>query len=321
MKSLLYFGIYNPAYARNRVLLRGLREHGINVLECQGKNWRDLVRKHRALKEAYDVMIVGFPGQEVMLLARFLTKKPIVFDAFTSHYGGYILDRKIASPKSLRARYYRWLDRAACRRADRVLLDTQAHVDFFVGELGIERSKLRKIFVGTDTSVFYPRPKTEQKFIVHFHGSGIPLQGIRYIEEAKKILEKDGIEFQIITSNNKVAYGALPDLMARADVCLGIFGDSPKTGIVIPNKVYEALAMAKPVITADTPAIRELLVDRQSVLLCKQADPHDLAQKILLLREDQVLRERIGKDGRKVFEEHATEKKLGQELIDIINEI
>lgn len=321
MKRVLYFGPYNPAYARNRVLIKGLRENGVEIIECQGSTWRELWQKHRALKNTYDVMVVGFPGQEAMLLARWLTKKPIIFDAFTSHYGGYILDRKVAGQKSLRGRYYRWIDRASCRRADVVLLDTQEHIDFFVRELSVERKKLRKIFVGTDTSVFYPRPKTEKNFIVHFHGSGIPLQGIEYIQKVIEILKDEDIEFQMITSQNKVSYEELPDLMARADVCLGIFGDSPKTELVIPNKVYEALAMGKPVITADTPAVRELLRDRETVLLCRKADPEDLAKKILLLRDDTKLREKIGNNGFELFKKMATEKKLGQELIHIIHEI
>ncbi len=32
--TVLYFGIYNPNYSRNRVLIKGLRENSIEVLEC-----------------------------------------------------------------------------------------------------------------------------------------------------------------------------------------------------------------------------------------------------------------------------------------------
>ena len=182
MIRVLYFGFYNPSYPRNRVLMKGLRSQGFDVVECRGSSWWELWRKHRALQHAYDVMIVGFPGQKVMFLARWLTRKPIIFDAFTSHFGGYILDRQIALPRSLRAQWYRFLDRWSCRLADRVLLDTLAHIDFFVDEFKLARKKFVRVFVGTDTDIFYPHQKNEHKnFIVHFHGSGIPLQGIDII--------------------------------------------------------------------------------------------------------------------------------------------
>ena len=47
--------------------------------------------------------------------------------------------------------------------------------------------------------------------------------------------------------------------MKRADVCLGIFGTSGKAASVIPNKVFQIVASGRPLVTRDSPAIRELL--------------------------------------------------------------
>jgi hypothetical protein len=55
-----------------------------------------------------------------------------------------------------------------------------------------------------------------------------------------------------------VPYGELGARIASADIVLGIFGSSAKAAMVIPNKVYEAAAMGCAVVTADTPAIREV---------------------------------------------------------------
>ena len=68
--------------------------------------------------------------------------------------------------------------------------------------------------------------------------------------------------------------------MSRADIVLGIFGESVKTMRVIPNKAYEALAMSLPLVTADTPAIRELL-DERSAVLVPAADPQAIADALL----------------------------------------
>jgi len=344
--KILYFGTYNPNYARNKVLINGLKQSGVEVLECKVLptgffSFITLFFKYWRFFNKYDFMLVGFPGQEIMFLARFLTRKPIIFDAFTSHYGGYILDRQYYSPKSFRAKYYRFLDKWSCKLADLVLLDTNAHIDFFVREFGLPREKFRRIFVGTDSDIFYPRngKKSDDKFLVHFHGHYIPLQGVKYIIQAAKILEKENITFNLIGRGqtfeedrklaenlglknidfiDKISYDKLSNYMARADVCLGIFGDSPKTELVIPNKVYEALAMGKPVITANTKAVREFLIDGVNAFLCPKADAQRLAEKILFVRDNPAIADRMAKNGFKLFEERLKEKNLGRELLRYI---
>jgi glycosyltransferase involved in cell wall biosynthesis len=352
--TILYFGIYNPNYSRNRVLIKGLKENGVDVLECNVpyRSWvsySKLLLKYFLIKKEFDAMIVGFPGQEVMLLARLLTfrfgskqaKKPIIFDVFTSHYGGYILDRKKFSKKSLRAKWYKWLDKKSVELSDVSLLDTNAHIDFFVKEFGLPREKFKRIFVGTDSGVFYPREikKTTDKFLVHFHGNFIPLQGVSYIIQAAKLLENENVEFNIIGRGQTykrdcelaeklkikninfiepVSYSKLSDYINSADIALGIFGNTLKTNLVIPNKIYEAIACAKPVITADTPAVRELLKDGENVLLCRNANPEDLAKKILLFKHNPEFLHQVGQKGYLNFKNESREVVLGNQLIQII---
>ena len=99
------------------------------------------------------------------------------------------------------------------------------------------------------------------------------------------------------------------------DVCLGIFGATPKTQRVIPNKIYEALAMAKPVITAQTPAIEELFTDGKNILLCQTANPADLAQKILLLKNDFGLRQIIARNGYRLYQEQCCPRVIAKKLL------
>src|SRR3989338_10634529 len=152
--KVLYFGTFDPSYGRNWVLINGLKKNGVEVIQLRRPpGWINLIKlffDYLSTRPAYDVMIVGFSGQEAMFLARLLTRKPIIFDAFTSHYGGYILNRRKASKNSLKAKYYRFMDKWSCKLADMALLDTNAHIGFFVNELGLPKGKFRRIFVGTD---------------------------------------------------------------------------------------------------------------------------------------------------------------------------
>ncbi|MFA5066327.1 MAG: glycosyltransferase [Dehalococcoidia bacterium] len=341
--TICYFGIYDPDYSRNRILLGGFGLNGINVIECRTsvkgplKYW-DLIKKHWSIRRKYDIMIVGFPGFQAMILARFLTFKPIIFDAFYSFFDSMAEDRRVVNAWSLRGRYYWFLDWLACRLADRILLDTNAHIDYFVEKLKLSRKKFFRVFVGCDDKVIFPAPPIKKDyFLVHFHGSFIPLQGVEYIIEAAKILENENIKFNIIGRGQTykeiidlagrlqarnvnflepVAIEALRDYLAQADVCLGIFGHTDKAKRVIPNKVYEGLAARRPVLTGDSSAVRELLTDGQNAIFCRLADARDLAAKILAVKDGRIAKEKIADSGYEVYQRLCRPEILVKQLLD-----
>jgi len=113
----------------------------------------------------------------------------------------------------------------------------------------------------------------------------------------------------------------LPRRIAEADVCLGIFGTTDKARRVVPNKVYEALAMAKPVITGDSPAAREVLVGGENALLCEMGNARALAQAILLLKRDRALRERIAQGGYASFRQKFSPKAIGAMVKGYLDEL
>lgn len=346
--AVCYFGTYAPEYSRNKILISGLRENGVDCMECHTNlkgffKYIDLVKKHWKIKKRYDVMIVGFQGLHAIILAKFLTRKTIIFDAFLSIYDSMVMDRKSVKTGSFAAIYYWWLDKISMTLADIVLFDTNEHINYASKEFGIKKEKFRRIFIGADTSVFYPvkRESISKKFKVLFYGSFLPLQGIDYIVKAAKLLEKEkDIVFEIVgwgpekekiiglfnylKPNNLFFTGgqnqeSLRKKGAEADVCLGIFGDTDKTKRVIPNKVYECLAMNKPVITSDTPATRELFEDGE-LMFVKVSDHVSLANAIITLKNNKELAVSIAQKGYQKFLKFAEPNILGKQLIKIINE-
>lgn len=347
--KVLYFGIYDPNYARNWVLINGLKANDVEVIELRRRpsrlNFIKLFFDYIRLKEKFDIMIVGFPGQEVMFLAKLLCRKPIIFDAFTSHYGGYILDRKKYSRNGLRAKYYRFLDKWSCKLANLVLLDTQAHINFFLKEYNLPKEKFRRIFVGVsgeNIASYTAINNVQDKFKVLFFGTYIPLQGVEFIIRAAKILENEPeivfnligagqereknenlakeLELKNVKFQGMISIEKLREEIANSDISLGIFGGNPKTSLVIPNKIYEALAIGKPIITADTEAIRELF-DENDMVLIPPADEKSLAEAILKLRNDPALRDRLAVNGHKKFMNSLSYQILGGQLKNIINNL
>src|SRR5215211_1097525 len=104
-----WFGTYDPRFARNALLIAGLRAVGVEVVECQVPLWQDTsdklaaargggvgfarrlavawraLRARHARLGAYDVLVVGYAGHLDVLLARALARRagrPVVLDAF-----------------------------------------------------------------------------------------------------------------------------------------------------------------------------------------------------------------------------------------------
>jgi glycosyltransferase involved in cell wall biosynthesis len=185
------------------------------------------------------------------------------------------------------------------------------------------------------------KDQQEKIFRIHFHGGFIPLQGVSYIISAAEILlPHNDILFRIIgngqeyksikkiaeekkLSNIKfvdpVSLEQLNDYLNESALALGIFGTTSKTPIVIPNKVYEAVAAGCPVITADTPAIRELFIDGENISLVPAGDAQALSEKILLLKNNPALRETLAHNAHELFKEKLTPEHLVRTMMEQIN--
>jgi len=118
-----------------------------------------------------------------------------------------------------------------------------------------------------------------------------------------------------------VEYELLPEEIQRAGCALGVFGTSAKASRVIPNKAFQALACGTPLVTADTPAARELLVDGESALLVPAGDPEALAAAVRRLADDNGLARRLGNQGLAVYREHASEAVLGERWRGLVEQL
>ncbi|MFX0186839.1 MAG: glycosyltransferase [Candidatus Hodarchaeota archaeon] len=276
---------------------------------------------------------------------------PLIHDIYISKLLTFYYDRKLKKtdkikiiPKQFYWLYYYLLDFLECCLSNYIILDTYSHIKYFHEKFKVSLKKLRRVFVGAIDKIFYPIDKKENEgnsFIVGFYGTFIPLQGIEYIIKSANLLEKyKDLTFIIIgkgqtyEKNRKLArilkikniefidpvpMERLPELMSKFDIGLGIFGNTIKALHVIPNKIVGCIAMKIPVISSDTPAIRELFTNNHNIILCERANPGSLARAILKLKNDDVLRENIKENGYVLFKENCSIEVIGKRLLGIIN--
>src|SRR5207244_8123632 len=84
----------------------------------------------------------------------------------------------------------------------------------------------------------------------------------------------------------EVPLASLPAELAAAALVLGVFGASRKAAMVVPNKVWQAAAAGRPLVTRDGPALREVLRPGEHCLACPPADPAARAEAVGRLLDD-----------------------------------
>lgn len=352
---VLYFGTYEREYPRNAQVISCLRGAGVEVSEWHVPVWEGMQHKFgfgpiwasrlalaelrllRRPREAFDVMIVGYPGHFDMARARRAAgDRPLVFNPLLSLYDTLILDRGRWSSTSLPARVLKAIDGRAMRLADLVIADTEAHAEFFSELGGIDRAKIEVCFLGAEDRLFAPGWSRPETFTCLFHGKMIPLHGLPTILDAARLLPD--IPFRIVGTGQLtsmldtklpanvawvrwVDHDRIPSELRSAGCSLGIFGTTEKAARVIPNKAYEALACGTPLVTADTPAARELLVHGEHALLVPPGDAPSLAEAIRTLAGDPKLAHAIGAGGLSVYRERASEEALGPRWRDLLERL
>ena len=341
MKAL-YFGTYDRAAPRNTQVVSCLRDAGVEVHELHREVWgrhnwslglRQLARVLRAerdlareAEEEADVVIVGYPGHFDMPAARRVARgRPIVFNPLVSLHDTLVGDRGRFGRRSPAAAILRAADTSAFRTADLVVADTEAHAAFFRTTFRLAPERVATAFVGADEPLFRPGWHPPEPFRVLFVGKLVPLHGLETILAATRLAPE--VPFTVVGEGQQadlladrppnvehvpwVPFEDLPDTYRGAGAALGIFGNGDKAARVIPNKVFQALACARPVVTADTPAARELLTHEADALLVPPGDPEALAEAVRRLATDAGLAERLAEAGRATYEEYASEDVLG----------
>ena len=109
--------------------------------------------------------------------------------------------------------------------------------------------------------------------------------------------------------------------LSTASICLGVFGTTQQALCTVPNKIWEGLAMRKPVITGDTPAVRDLLCHEQHLYLCESANPVALAEAIVKLFKDSTLRRKLAWQGYEYWWQNFTMKRTGQRFHQHLTEV
>ncbi len=305
----LYYGTYDREHPRNINAIAAMTEAGVEVAERQVPIRRSGLlgaleifvaetRLFTARRGDFDVVIVGYPGHfDVPRARRVARKRRLVFDAVLSLEDELVDVRRRFRPRSTAATVLRVVDSRALRLPDLVVCGTRVEAAY-LEQLGARHTAV--IFLGADEDVF-----------CETWSPAYPFSALYVADASRDIVEAAALlapELPVrIDEPGEIPAGDRGIAFAHAGIVLGSFRESR----AIPPAVFAALATGAPVITADTPAARELLDDGATALLVPPEDADALARALTTLATDDELRASIAARGRQVYEERASRHVLG----------
>lgn len=227
--------------------------------------------------------------------------------------------------------YYEMLETQAALDSDAVFAITQALKDEFVRR-GVPEEKITVLPNGVHSDKFVPKDKDQSllqhnglttETIIGFAGSFVDYEGLDILVEAVRVLTLRGIHnFKLILVGDGTYIGEVKSLVDRYnldryviftgrvphkdvenyysifDICPLPRKGLPVCEMISPLKPFEAMAMAKTVVSSDVAALAEIIQDGVTGLLHEKDNPIDLADKLELLINNPELNTRLGSAAR-----------------------
>ncbi len=210
--------------------------------------------------------------------------------------------------------------------ADHILAVSQGVADYVIAH-GARPERVQVLPNGVDAARFHPAvtpaalPEAEGRFVIGFAGSLKAWHGVEILLDAFRELTRRlaGLHLLLIgdgplrawvdgyvagagvgdnvTCTGWVAHDAIPPLLARADVLSAPY--PPLDDFYFsPLKLFEYLALGKPVVASRIGQIEEVIEHGRDGLLVPPGDAWALAEALQRLCVDEPLRRRLGQGAR-----------------------
>jgi glycosyltransferase involved in cell wall biosynthesis len=293
---IAYIRVEDCGYPRNALLRAALSERfpvRTVLRERRGRvaarYLRDVLSTWRATSGASVVVVAEFslPFVPIAWCIARARRARLVVDGFVGRQETVVGDWGSSRARSARGAFARVVDQVAIRLADLTLIDTEVRAEQLRESYRLSESRVVAVAVGAPPWATCAPERIgapqEAPLRVLYYGWYIPLHGVPTIirslaattadveltlvgeaghqggvSDMRALARRLGVEARCRFVDSAVHPEELAEMTARADVVLGVFGGSTKAAGVVPNKVWQGLAMGRVVVTRQTPALEVL---------------------------------------------------------------
>jgi len=256
----------------------------------------------------------------------------------------------VGNETSVLTRFLSSLSGFLYRTCDHLVVVTHAFKNDIINKYGIPPEKISVVENGVEPGLFRPgggsgEVKSElgllNKFVVSYIGTMGLAHGLRTVVEAAARLQRDfpAIQFLLVGEGtdkealSKIAGNQglknirflpkqprekMPDIIRASEVCLVLLKKAEVFKTVIPTKMLEFMACAKPVILGVDGQARQVLEKAGAGIFVEPENTSSLTKAIIQLHNDPDYRQELGRNGRGFVVKNLSRKQTADKYIRVL---
>lgn len=245
---------------------------------------------------------------------------------------------------SLLGKALRVLARFLYRRSDHLVTVSSGLRDYLVQQCRVTPEKVSVVENGVDVDLFAPASNSEgtravlglqNRFVVSYVGTLGPSHGLNTLLEAAARLQHrlpdtrflvvgEGGDKDLLAQSaaerrlaNVLFLGQqprerVPQLLGASDICLVPLKKADVFKLVLPSKMFESMACARPVVLSVDGVARQLLEESGGGLAIEPENAQALAEAVIRLHDHSELRMALGANARAYVVKHFRRDRLAQ---------
>ncbi len=242
-----------------------------------------------------------------------------------------------------------WIELFAYRNADRIVPVTDSFKAYMIGK-GIQTDKILVVKNGVDLGQYQPlngmnalagELDLQGKFVASYfgtHGMAHHLETV--LQAAQKLSHEKNIVFLLVGDGaerhmlvrmreemglknvmmlDQQPKSRMRELWALSSISLVLLKKSDLFKTVIPSKIFESLAMEKPIILGVEGESAALIKESKAGICIEPEQAQELADRVLELARDSGACQQLGANGRRYVSEHFDRIVLARKLAKFIS--
>jgi len=304
------------------------------------------VKKHDVIIVTSPPLFVGITG----ILAKWFKRTPMVFE-IRDLWPESAIDTGVLTSKPLIKMAY-FIEKLSYKFANKINVLTPAFKRKLIENKNIKEDKIIFIPNGADLDIFQPGPRENwvrekynlgDKFVVTYMGAhGVANHLESLLDVAKEFKEEENVLIMLIGDGmrkkelvqrvkdegvqnilfvDSQPKHVIPDFCNASDICTAVLKKVDTFKTVYPNKVFDYMSCAKPILLGIDGVARELIEESGSGYYVDPENPKAFADKIRELKSNPRLMKNLGESGLVFVREHFSREALAKKYIDELEKV